>query len=344
LTIPPAVSVLVPACNAEATIRETLESVRRQTLEDFELIVIDDGSTDATMQVLEAVADPRFRGFSYPNAGLAVARNRGLGKARGEFVSFIDADDLWTPDKLEAQVAALRGDPGAGAAYSWTIFLDEAGTYLFAKEPSYAEGDVEEDLRNEFFIASGSNVLLRRSCVEATGGFNPAFDPCSDWEYLLRFSGRWRLVVVPRYQILYRFSPGSMTSRIGDVERANRRLWHAAFEAFAPERPPRGRASLSNILQYECFLYLSRGPVQECRREAGRKLWSSIRTDPRTLLRLKTLKLGAAWLCLRMLPASRVRHVLRRLLRLQGTWAILRRPELRRLVRRMENRRSPISA
>lgn len=331
----PAVSVLIPARDAEATIGATLQSIRRQTFRDFEVVVIDDGSVDGTMQVVEALGDPRFRGYRYPNAGLATTRNRGLEKARGEFVTFIDADDLWTPDKLEDQVAAIRSDADAGGAYSWTVFVDEGGRYLFAKEPSHVQGRVREALLDGFFIASGSNVILRRVCVEETGWFDPMFDPCSDWEYLVRFSGRWPLLVVPRYHVFYRLSSSSMTSRVAEVERAHRRLWQAASDSGFYGSRTRGRSSLASILQYECFLHLSRDPVSESRQNAGKKLWSSIRTHPPTLLRIKTIKLGAAWLFLRALPASRARSALRGLLRVHGRWLALTRSDLRRAVQGM---------
>lgn len=331
MTGPPVVSVLVPARNAASTIRETLESVRRQTFPAFELILIDDGSVDGTADAVAAMGDPRFRAFRYSHGGLAVARNRGLEKARGEFVSFIDADDLWTPDKLESQVSALRGDSRAAAAYSWTIFVDERGEFLFAKEPAWCEGDVRGELERGFFIASGSNVLLRRDCAEALGGFDPEFDPCSDWEYMLRLSDRWPVVGVPRYQVLYRLSTTSMTSNLDDVERANRRLWQARFGARG-QGGRHGRESLANMLQYEGFLCLSRAPVDVCRRRAARKLCQSVRAYPPSLLSPKTFKLWAACVCLSAVPASRVRAGLRRLLRMQGGWSALRTPELRRIV------------
>ena len=331
----PVVSVLIPARDAETTIGATLESIRRQTLHNIEVVVIDDGSTDGTMRLVEELGDPRFRGYSYPNAGLATARNRGLEKARGEFVTFIDADDLWTPDKLADQVSAMRSDAAAGGAYSWTVFLDETGRYLFAKEPSYLQGRVREELLEGFFIANGSNVILRRMCIEEVGAFDPTYDPCSDWEYMVRFSGRWPLLVVPRYQVFYRLSAGSMTSRIAEVERANRRLWQAAYDSGIHRSRGAGRSSLAGILQYECFLHLSRDPVNECRQRAGRKLWSSIRTYPPILLRLKTLKLVGAWVCMRAMPASRARAALRGLLRLHGRWSALRQPDLKRAIQGM---------
>ena len=114
------ISVVIPAYNAAKTISETIDSVRRQTFTDFELIVINDGSSDHTAELVNAVADDRLQLFSYENGGLPVARNRGIDRASGEFIAFLDADDLWTPDKLELQLEALQKHPEAGVAYSWT--------------------------------------------------------------------------------------------------------------------------------------------------------------------------------------------------------------------------------
>src|SRR5690242_20728341 len=99
----PQISVIIPVYNGERTILETIASVQQQTFSDFELIVINDGSTDRTLELLNSVEDPRLKILSYSNGGLPVARNRGISHATGEFITFIDADDLWTSDKLEAQ-------------------------------------------------------------------------------------------------------------------------------------------------------------------------------------------------------------------------------------------------
>src|SRR4028119_812278 len=107
------ISVIIPVYNGEKTIQETIESVLNQTFTDFELIVINDGSQDATLEIVERIQDSRLKVLSYPNAGQAASRNRGLSHASGEYISFIDADDLWTPDKLEAQLRALQDNPQA---------------------------------------------------------------------------------------------------------------------------------------------------------------------------------------------------------------------------------------
>jgi len=120
----PVISVIIPAYNAEKTILETIQSLQKQTFTDFEIIVINDGSTDGTVELLNAIEDSRVKVFSYENGGLPVARNRGIDRATGEYITFVDADDLWTPDKLELQLTALRQHPEAGIAYSWTAFIN----------------------------------------------------------------------------------------------------------------------------------------------------------------------------------------------------------------------------
>src|SRR4028118_518511 len=137
----PQISVIIPAYNAERTIRETIESVQQQTFLDLELIVINDGSKDRTVELVQSIKDDRLKIFSYENGGVCVARNRGIDHANGEFIAFLDADDLWTPDKLELQAAALKQHPEAGVAYSWTYFMDvdeqgEASSFL--PSPPYA--------------------------------------------------------------------------------------------------------------------------------------------------------------------------------------------------------------
>ena len=322
------ISVIVPARNAEATILDTIASVRRQTLRDFELLVIDDGSTDGTLAVLDGIPDERLRLLSFANAGLAVARNRGIEHSRGEFLSFIDADDLWTPDKLEAQLDVLRSRPAAGLAYSWTAFIDDRGRYLFAKEPQHFEGDVYTDLLRECFIASGSNVLIRRRCVESVGPFHERFRSVEDWEYWLRVAARWPFAVVCRYQILYRLSTKSMSSDVPTIEAASMQLLERAIEA-APAGAVSREECLANVKQYVAFLYMTRASGPDTVAQAGLRLGESIRLHPRILLRPKARHLLCAWLLMRLAPRAAAPRVVRALLRLHGRWMRVRRRELR---------------
>lgn len=327
----PLVSVIIPAFNAAATLLETIASVRAQSYADLEILVIDDGSTDATAALARSVGDHRLRTLSFPHAGLAAARNRGLQHATGAFVSFVDADDLWTPDKIADQLAALKQHPEAGLAYSWTVFVDPDRCFLFAKERLYFEGDVSLPLLRECFIASGSNVLLRRCCVEAVGPFrtDPALRGAEDWDYWLRAAADWPFVVVPRYQILYRMWPGSMTSDVDGMEAACLAVLDLAL-ARAPDdlRRYRGECQAS-VKHYASFLHLTRSGRGDRRMNAGRKLLEAIRLHPRIVARRKTFVLLCAWMLLRLLPRALVPRMMTALLRLHGRTAALLVPELR---------------
>ena len=114
----PLISVIIPVFNGEKTIQDTIQSVLNQTVTDFEIIVINDGSTDGTLEIIQKITDTRLKVFSYPNTNQAASRNRGLEKATSKYIAFLDADDLCTPDKLESQRDALERYPNAALAYS----------------------------------------------------------------------------------------------------------------------------------------------------------------------------------------------------------------------------------
>jgi glycosyltransferase involved in cell wall biosynthesis len=328
----PLVSVVVPAYNAEETVLQTIHSIRGQTFTNFEILVIDDGSTDNTVARLQTIRDSRLQIFSYPHEGLAAVRNRGIEKSLGEFISFIDADDLWTPDKLELQVQALRERPDAAIAYSWTAFIDHKARFLFAKERSRLEGDVYPELLRHCFIASGSNVLVRRRCAVALGGFDTGIPSAQDWDFCLRVAERWPFAVVPRYQILYRISQSTMSANAERAEQGCLRVCDTAFSRTAV--PPRKRKeSLSNVKQYVAFLYLSRTADLDFHRKAGRKLAECVRVYPRTLLTRKTWNLFLTWALLHFIPPGMRRRAVQNLLRVYGRWLMFWRREIRELAK-----------
>src|SRR5579859_7287264 len=127
------VSVIIPAFNAATNIRQTLDSVRAQTHQAFEVIVVDDGSTDNTCAVVEEFVrqDSRFRLICQANRGVGDARNAGIREARGKYIAPLDADDFWYPEKLEKQVARLvQGGPEIGLVYCWSDLIDERGELM----------------------------------------------------------------------------------------------------------------------------------------------------------------------------------------------------------------------
>jgi glycosyltransferase involved in cell wall biosynthesis len=281
----PTISVIVPAYNVERTILETIKSVQQQTFSDFELIVINDGSTDRTLELLNTVTDPRLKVFSYTNGGLPTARNRGISHATGEFIAFLDADDLWTPDKLELQLAALQQHPEAGVAYSWTYFKDEQGVHSYADESNRFEGNVYADLLVKNFLHNGSNPLIRKQAIESVGEFDPTLKSCEDWEFYLRLAAKWPFLLVPKPQILYRQSSGSMSSKVEVMEKYLLLVIERAFESASLELQFLKPQSLAWVYKYGAQQYLkqSNSQIRDVNK-AGSKLFKAIATNPKILL------------------------------------------------------------
>jgi len=164
----PTVSVVIPAYNAERYIGETLESVLAQTYRDFEVVVVDDGSTDGTREIVRGYGEP-VRLVEQPNSGPAAARNRGVREARGEFIAFIDADDLWLPEKLALQVP-LFDDEEVGLVSCRVQLVDGSGRPHPTYEREKVSGWAFEKLLEGNFIGT-STVVARREALEGAGLF-----------------------------------------------------------------------------------------------------------------------------------------------------------------------------
>lgn len=307
----PTISVVVPAYNAGKTIQNTLESVLKQTFSDLELIVINDGSTDNTLEILDTIQDPRIKIFSYENGGLPVARNRGISQSTGEFISFIDADDLWTPDKLELQLTALQNHPEAGVAYSWSVFMDDKGEYFHADDPIYYEGNVFAKLLLRNFITHGSNLLIRRQAIESVGNFDLTVPPCADWDFYLRLAARWLFVVVPKPQIFYRQSSSSMSAKVEEMERCSLLVVEKAFQSAPQALQHLKSQSLAYVYHYSAELWLRHSTNNRSDfKEANKKLWMAIRLYPKILLNKKMQILLIKWLLHQVIPTKLASSIL----------------------------------
>ena len=285
----PKISVIIPVYNAEETIKETIESVLSQTFSNFEIIVINDGSQDKTLEIVYRILDPRLKVFSYPNAGVSVTRNRGISQAAGDYVSFLDADDLWTPDKLETQLKALQANPQAAVAYSWTDWIDESGQFLRPGGHMSVNGDVYAKLLLRDFVESGSNPLIRRQALTEVGGFDESLNLAADWDMWLRLAARYEFVAVPSSQILYRVSPNSMSSNVWKMEAESLQIIERAF-AVAPESLQHlKREVLGSRYKYLTFKAVEGTPERKKGLAAVRFLWQMVRYDRSMLLRSQIL-------------------------------------------------------
>ena len=190
----PRITVIIPAYNLAPYINDCLASIEAQTLPDWECLVVDDGSTDATAPQVEARPDPRIRLLRQRNAGVSTARNAGLAEARGEFTMFLDGDDKLHPAALARLAAALTSEPEPVAAFGTLLkVLDNGDPYPGQKplaQHQYPTGDVLGPMIEENFLANGGHVLVRTAAARAIGGFNPTLRLSEDWEFWCRLAAQ----------------------------------------------------------------------------------------------------------------------------------------------------------
>ncbi|PPS43392.1 glycosyltransferase [Chroococcidiopsis sp. TS-821] len=284
----PKVTVIIPAYNAERTIVAAIASVQQQSFGDWELIVIDDGSCDRTVELLSRVQEPRMQVYRYANAGVSVARNRGIARAQGEYIAFLDADDLWRQDKLECQVAALEQHANAAVAYSWTCVMNESATMIHPASPVWYEGNVYSQLLVRNFLLCGSNPLVRRHALERVGGFDATLTHGEDWELFVRLAKLVEFVVVPAAQVFYRQSPTSASAQVALMETRLLAVIDSVFAAAPPHLQSLKNQNLAHLYQYLTGLYLKHAANHNDVKQARQMLCQAIRIYPKTLLGNRT--------------------------------------------------------
>jgi glycosyltransferase involved in cell wall biosynthesis len=183
----PQVSVIIPAYNCDRYLAEAIDSVLSQTYTDYEIIVVNDGSTDQTVAVLRGYGD-RIRVIHQANQGVAIARNNGIQAARGEWVAFLDADDFFFSDKLADQMAIAQANPHLGMIHSGWRRVNAQGELLLEVQPwqQIPQLDLESWLRWKPVLPSA--MLFRRQWLEKAGGFDPRFPPAEDTDLVLRLA------------------------------------------------------------------------------------------------------------------------------------------------------------
>ncbi|MBW2661430.1 MAG: glycosyltransferase [Deltaproteobacteria bacterium] len=203
----------MPCFNAAPYLTKSLSSALGQTFKEIELIVVDDGSTDSSLQVLEGIRDPRLKIISQPNRGVCAARNRGLSEALGEHIAFLDADDAWHRECLTKLYAALRSHPGSVLAYcGW----QNVGIEGRRGEP-FVPPDYERLDKAEIFLGGCRwpvhAALTRRSAIEQAGGFDERFPTSEDYYLWLKIATRHPIVLVPEVLAYYHFHEGCQATR-----------------------------------------------------------------------------------------------------------------------------------
>lgn len=226
----PLVSVIVPAYNAEATLEETLSTVSAQTHKQLEIFVVDDGSRDGTAAVTEALrrVEPRLELIRQANAGVAAARNAGLARARGDYVAWLDADDLWHPMKIEKQLDAFSAaSTPLSFVYSGYRLIDDAGTVL--RNPrtlaDVSGSTVHRQIATTYFT-NVSSMMAPRSLAQALGGHDPrlrewGIEGAEDLLLQLRLALRGPASCVREALVGYRMHGANMSRAVARAARSN---------------------------------------------------------------------------------------------------------------------------
>lgn len=235
------ISVIIPTWNRAGTIRRSIDSVLAQTYEISEVVIMDDGSTDDTEEVIAAIGDERVRYHRMPeNGGASRARNAGVDKAKHEIIAFHDSDDVWEPDKLEKQFACWEEMPEAVMIYCALTYRDpdtgEDMVFPFADIPrEKLSGNMTELLLHRNTIDTPT-MLLRKETFRQAGGFDPLYPPLEDWEFNLRVSRLGPIGYVDEPLLHSSISEGSLSSSTANYYHARCRI----FAAYLPEIQSRG--------------------------------------------------------------------------------------------------------
>jgi glycosyltransferase involved in cell wall biosynthesis len=301
----PLVTVVIPAYNAERWIDRSLASALAQTYRHIEIIVVNDGSTDRTVSLVEGAAlrDPRIRLVSTPNQGLAATRNVGISHARGDLIAPLDADDLWHPEKIARQVHVMKSSsPKVGLVYCWAVEIDEDDFIIPpVRNGPTAEGKVLTDVvANAGIITSGANPLIRRSYLDAIGGYDKNFRYCEDWKLQVCLAEICEFAIVPAHLVGYRRTAGSLSKNVSQMARSMESISDWITERWLEMPREIERRMIYSRCVYLAHLSLTNNQFAD----AIRYKLKSLKVRPQALARRDTAEFGLRLLA-RMLGIRR---------------------------------------
>ena len=290
----PLVSVTICCYNSERYLANTLQSLLDQTFTDFEVILLNDGSTDSTEQIVRSFTDPRIRYEHQPNRGLVCSRNRTIELARGKYIAFLDHDDLWHPNKLAAQITLMEARNDIGLVYSKVAIIDKNGNIISEslENVRVRDGNVFSELLLQGDFIVWSTVVIRHSILKQAGQFRP-YKIAEDYDMLLRCALIGNFAGLDQVLAQYRqhdtnYSRNRITP---DTKYLNRRLIEELLELIEIEQDwlvhlPEQHQALTPAIQgriADLFYYVGRAHCLGGSAKAGasylRKAW------PRSRLR-----------------------------------------------------------
>ncbi len=213
----PTLSIIMPVYNAEAYLREAVESILAQTYTDFELIIVEDGSTDNSRKIIDSFTDSRVKKlYNDGNKGIVFTRNRGMAAARGRYIAPFDADDIAHPEKFAKQIQFLEENPEYGLLGTWAKLIDGKGNTLNEKWKVNAPPDRIPAilLFRNYFVQS--SVVMRREATPK-GGYETGLDAVEDYRMWTQIASKWKVWNYPEYLINYRIHEQGITKRESDL-------------------------------------------------------------------------------------------------------------------------------
>jgi glycosyltransferase involved in cell wall biosynthesis len=315
----PLVSVIIPAYNASRFIERTLRSALNQSYQNLEVIVIDDGSTDNTRQIVQALAatDSRLSYYPQTNSGVAVARNHGIEQSKGEFIAPLDADDLWHRTNLAKQVSLLaNADDEVGMVYSWSVDIDKDDCLTGYVRVSPFYGNIYSALFYANIVGNGSACLIRRSCFKKAGVYSAEFraqraEGCEDWDIYLRIAEHYQVLVVPELLVGYRQASGSMSTHADIMDRSQ----ELAFATVSRRHPK----VYSEVRRWAASVNAIYALSQHLKANRNEQAWKSLRRALKTDV-LIVLTTYGTWPMVVSLVARAIAA------RLQSAWEYLLKP------------------
>jgi glycosyltransferase involved in cell wall biosynthesis len=220
----PMVSVIVPTYNREKYIKQAIDSILQQTFTDFELIVVDDGSTDQTAELVQQIPDDRIRYVYRENGGTSEAVNTGISHIRGEYFTKLDSDDLWEDTLLEDLVSSLESNPQVGAVYARAQYIDEAGNKL-DRFRGWPMAFPENPFKSFLFYDTSVTIttLIRRSAMDEVGIFDGSNICSEDWDYIIRVAKITKVIYLDKVLGYVRSHSSNKTG--GDPKYLYERTW-----------------------------------------------------------------------------------------------------------------------
>ena len=281
------VSVIIPNHNYGRYLKAAIESVLGQSYPRHEIIVVDDGSTDESLEVLRSYGD-RIKWFQQSRQGVSAARNRGIQESRGEFVAWLDSDDRWHPEKLARQLVAFDR-PSVGMVYCGRQLIDGEGRWLQTQQPRHSGWLLKDIALLRWAQApGGSTALVRRTCLDRVGGFDPSLSTSADWDFWRRIACAYEIRIVPEPLVSYRQHPSAMHRNVELFERDMLRAFSRMFnDPAAAAIHPLRRQCYSNLYVMVSGAYFHAGRWDRSLAYA----WRSLLAWPRNTVALASFPL-----------------------------------------------------